>query len=281
MSASSTPGLTRFNAAGEDDARAALHEVCASAAWGEEILAGRPYRDAESLLAAAEAATERLGPDDLAEAMAGHPPIGRPQPGDETSAREQRGMADASAALTAEMRELNLAYQEKFGHVFLICATGLTAGQLRDAIRHRIGEPPDRERTTARRELAKINRIRLARLLEQPGPVSVSTHVLDTGAGRPAPGIAVSLSVREKGGADWRPHAASATDADGRCVFPPLPRAEPGTRARLVFETTGHPSATGETFFPEVTVTFAVTPGEHYHVPLLLSPFGYSVYRGS
>ena len=65
--------------------------------------------------------------------MAGHPPIGRPSPGDPASAREQRGMAGASEELKAEMLELNLAYQERFGHVFLICATGRTGEQMRDA----------------------------------------------------------------------------------------------------------------------------------------------------
>lgn len=103
---------------------------------------------------------------DLAEAMAGHPPIGRPKPGDPTSSREQRGMAGASEELKTEMLELNLAYQERFGHVFLICATGATGEQMRDAVRTRIGNPPERERENVRTELGKINRIRLARLVQ-------------------------------------------------------------------------------------------------------------------
>lgn len=103
---------------------------------------------------------------DLEEAMAGHPPIGRPEPGDPTSSREQRGMAGASAELRAEVLALNLAYQEKFGHVFLICATGRTGEQMRDAVRERIGNSPEREREIVRSELGKINRIRLTRLAE-------------------------------------------------------------------------------------------------------------------
>jgi 2-oxo-4-hydroxy-4-carboxy-5-ureidoimidazoline decarboxylase len=105
---------------------------------------------------------------DLAEAMAGHPPIGRPKPGDPASSREQRGMAGASEELKAEMLELNLAYQEKFGHVFLICATGATGEQMRDAIEARIGNTPEQEREIARTELGRINRIRLSRLVEEP-----------------------------------------------------------------------------------------------------------------
>lgn len=161
-----TPGLTRFNTADDSTARAALHEVCASRAWGSKLLAQRPYATADALFAASDAATAELTADDLAEAMAGHPPIGRPKPGDPTSHREQSGMAGASDELKAEMLELNLAYQEKFGHVFLICASGRTGAQMRDAVRHRIDNTPEQEREIVRGELGKINRIRLTRIAE-------------------------------------------------------------------------------------------------------------------
>ncbi|GCB44877.1 2-oxo-4-hydroxy-4-carboxy-5-ureidoimidazoline decarboxylase [Streptomyces sp. NL15-2K] len=168
MTSTPTPsGLTRLNALEEPAARAELHEVCASTAWVERLLDARPYATADDLYAASDAAMAALMTADLEQAMSGHPPIGRPKPGDPSSAREQRGMAGASAELRAEMLELNLAYQEKFGHVFLICATGRTGEQMRDAVRERIGNPPEREREIVRTELGKINRIRLARLLEE------------------------------------------------------------------------------------------------------------------
>jgi len=104
---------------------------------------------------------------------------------------------------------------------------------------------------------------------------SVSTHILDTALGRPAAGVAVRLAVRSGPDAPWTPHAASATDADGRCRdLPGLPEGTAHARLEFVLGDRG-------AFFPEVVVVFAVAPGEHYHVPLLLSPFGYSVYRGS
>ncbi|WP_338895353.1 2-oxo-4-hydroxy-4-carboxy-5-ureidoimidazoline decarboxylase [Streptomyces sp. TG1A-60] len=164
-SRSSTPGLARFNALEEYEATAALHEACASAEWGRRVLAGRPYAIVEDLYAASDAAMAQLTAEDLAEAMAGHPPIGRPKPGDPASAREQRGMAGAPDELKAQMLELNLAYQEKFGHVFLICATGRTGEQMRDAVKERLGNAPEREREIVRTELGKINRIRLTRLV--------------------------------------------------------------------------------------------------------------------
>nr|WP_223189361.1 2-oxo-4-hydroxy-4-carboxy-5-ureidoimidazoline decarboxylase [Streptomyces sp. TRM68416] len=159
--------MVRFNALEEHAARAALHEACASRAWGERLLAARPYPTVEALYAASDAAMGELTAADLDEAMAGHPPIGRPKPGDPTSAREQRGMAGAPEELKAEMLELNLAYQDKFGHVFLICATGRTGEQMRDAVKERIGNAPEQEREIVRAELGKINRIRLARLVEE------------------------------------------------------------------------------------------------------------------
>ncbi|KDQ70463.1 MULTISPECIES: 2-oxo-4-hydroxy-4-carboxy-5-ureidoimidazoline decarboxylase [Streptomyces] len=165
MTTSSTPGLARFNTQAAHEAAAALHEVCASERWGSALLSRRPYDTADDLFLASDAATAELSGKDLDEAMAGHPPIGRPTPGDPTSAREQRGMAGASDALRARMLELNLAYQERFGHVFLICATGATGERMREALEDRIGNPPEREREIVRTELGKINRIRLARLV--------------------------------------------------------------------------------------------------------------------
>ncbi|TXS48478.1 2-oxo-4-hydroxy-4-carboxy-5-ureidoimidazoline decarboxylase [Streptomyces sp. uw30] len=168
MTSNSTPpGLARFNALEEHAAHAALHEACASTAWVRRLLAARPYATVGDLYTASDAAMAALSTEDLAQAMAGHPPIGRPKPGDPTSAREQRGMAGASEELKAELLELNLAYQDRFGHVFLICATGRTGEEMRDAVKERIGNSPEQEREIVRTELGKINRIRLARIVEE------------------------------------------------------------------------------------------------------------------
>jgi 5-hydroxyisourate hydrolase len=102
--------------------------------------------------------------------------------------------------------------------------------------------------------------------------MSLSTHVLDAARGRPARGVPVRLDRRDGDG--WSRVAEGRTDDDGRVRD--LPPPEKGTY-RLVFDTTGHSD-----FYPEVTVAFNVTdPDEHYHVPLLLSPYAYSTYRGS
>ncbi|WP_269856439.1 2-oxo-4-hydroxy-4-carboxy-5-ureidoimidazoline decarboxylase [Streptomyces sp. RPT161] len=172
MTSRSTAGLARLNAVDDETAARLLREVCASTAWAAAVLAKRPYPDAEALFAASDSALREMTAEDLGEAMAGHPPIGRPKPGDPASAREQRGMAGASDRLRAELLELNLAYQERFGHVFLICATGLTGEQMRDAARARIGNTLEQEREIVRGELGKINRIRLTRLASAEGDPS-------------------------------------------------------------------------------------------------------------
>ena len=103
--------------------------------------------------------------------------------------------------------------------------------------------------------------------------MSISTHVLDAGHGRPAAGIAVRLERRTDGG--WQPVAGGSTDADGR-IGSLAAQLQAGVH-RLIFDT-----ARLSEFYPEVVITFTVAdPDEHYHVPLLLSPFAYSTYRGS
>ena len=108
--------------------------------------------------------------------------------------------------------------------------------------------------------------------------MTLSTHVLDTSRGKPAAGVPVRLDAHD--GAGWVPVAEGRTDADGRLRdWVPAGRWRAG-RWRLVFDTGAYHGP--DAFFPEVTVDFAVTePAEHHHVPLLLSPFGYSTYRGS
>jgi 5-hydroxyisourate hydrolase len=109
---------------------------------------------------------------------------------------------------------------------------------------------------------------------------TLSTHVLDAASGRPAAGVRVTLDRRDGGG--WQPLGAAVTDDDGRA----RDLAPGGLGAgvhRLVFATGAYFAATGQTgFYPEVSVVFEVTDtGRHYHVPLLLSPFAFSTYRGS
>ncbi len=110
--------------------------------------------------------------------------------------------------------------------------------------------------------------------------MGISTHILDVSRGKPAQGVEVNLDLQE--GPDWKPLAKGTTDADGRVK--PLLEAVPGPGSyRIRFDVGLYFEGQGfDCFYETVSVEFVVKDAaEHYHVPLLLSPFGYSTYRGS
>ena len=113
--------------------------------------------------------------------------------------------------------------------------------------------------------------------------MSISTHVLDVAGGRPAAGMAVTLEVHDPD-AGWVEVGAGPTDADGRLAgLVPDDRSLRAGVHRLRFDTGAWFAASGRAgFYPEVSVVFEVSdPEDHHHVPLLLSPYGYTTYRGS
>jgi len=154
------------------EARAALERCCGSSAWVERMCRGRPYRDREDLLAAAERAGARLAPGDWLEAFGHHPRIGdldslrqrfRSTVG--WAAEEQRGASSASEATLAALAKGNRAYEEKFGYIFIVCATGKSAEEMLALLEARMANDPDVERKTAAEEQMKITRLRLEKLL--------------------------------------------------------------------------------------------------------------------
>ncbi len=109
----------------------------------------------------------------------------------------------------------------------------------------------------------------------------ITTHILDTSTGRPAAGVPVTLDVADGGG--WRPLGSGVTDADGRNRALLAAGALTAGVYRISFDTGSYFEASGTRgFYPHVRIIFEVdAPAEHYHVPLLLNPYGYSTYRGS
>jgi 5-hydroxyisourate hydrolase len=112
---------------------------------------------------------------------------------------------------------------------------------------------------------------------------TLTTHVLDTSRGLPAAGVAVAVAVRDPD-SGWRMLGTGVTDSDGRCkTLLPAAFGLPAGIYRIDFDVAGYFARLGvAAFFPSVSITFEVRDeGKHHHVPLLLSPFGYSTYRGS
>lgn len=151
----------------EDAATAALLECCSARRWAATVAAGRPYGSVGELLDRSWRAVSSLAEADLLEALAGHPRIGdrlTGQRGADWSAREQAGVNSADGDMLRRLREGNAAYEERFGHIYLACASGRSAGELLDLLTGRLDNDRQAEWRVVAEELAKINRLRLEEL---------------------------------------------------------------------------------------------------------------------
>jgi 2-oxo-4-hydroxy-4-carboxy-5-ureidoimidazoline decarboxylase len=158
--------LAAFNAATAAAAEQDLLACCASASFARAVTGGRPYRDRAALQAAVDTTFAALSWDDIVESMNAHPRIGD-RASDGQSAAEQSGAASAGDGVRQALADGNAAYERRFGHVFLICASGLSGQEMLDQLRARLGNDPDAERPVVREELRKITQLRLAQLLGQ------------------------------------------------------------------------------------------------------------------
>jgi len=164
--------LARLNSLPFDEARAELLKCCGSARWAERVAARRPYASAEELEETADRVWLELSADDWLEAFRAHPKIGERKAAAEVSAeargwseREQAGASGASDATRAALAEGNRVYEERFGFIFIVCATGKTAGEMLSILEARAGHDRETELRVAAEEQRKITRLRLRKLL--------------------------------------------------------------------------------------------------------------------
>ncbi|HEV2886490.1 MAG TPA: 2-oxo-4-hydroxy-4-carboxy-5-ureidoimidazoline decarboxylase [Jatrophihabitans sp.] len=159
--------VAEFDSAPAADAAAELMPCCTSRRWISSLVSGRPYTRLDRLTAASDALLARLDWSEVESALAGHPRIGERASADGRadgwSRQEQAGTATAADGVRQELAAANQAYEQRFGHVFLICATGLSAETMLAALRSRLRNDPVAEREVVRGELAKIVRLRLAK----------------------------------------------------------------------------------------------------------------------
>ena len=165
------PGIAAWlDALSEVEARAALTQACGSTAWVDAMLARRPFGTDQRLHQKADEVWLALTPDDWREAFRHHPRIGdrRQEAGAVGTAlweqQEQAGTAEASSETLQALADGNRVYQERFGHVFLICATGLSAATMLTELQGRLGNSPEDELRIAAAEQAKITHLRLEKL---------------------------------------------------------------------------------------------------------------------
>ncbi|SDN65196.1 2-oxo-4-hydroxy-4-carboxy-5-ureidoimidazoline decarboxylase [Allokutzneria albata] len=161
--------LDRFNALPDPDARSDLLACCAHPLWAERVSRARPFPDADALVVCGAKELAALDWAQLRVAVDAHPRIGQRPEGTGQEARWSRGEQSAAATederVRAELVAGNIAYEDRFGHVFLICATGLSAARVLDALRERLGNDEAAERAVVREELGRIVELRLRKLV--------------------------------------------------------------------------------------------------------------------
>jgi allantoicase len=164
--------LAWLNSLTAEDAAKELLQCCGSRRWTEQMSSDRPYSTLEALLTQADQVWWALTPDDWLEAFRSHPKIGEKKAGNKVSAQsqqwsgqEQAGVSSASQQTVDSLAELNLAYEQKFGFIFIICATGKTSEEMLAALKERLAHDSDTELRLAAAEQAKIIELRLKKLL--------------------------------------------------------------------------------------------------------------------
>jgi len=290
--------LDALNAATPEGFVAALGDIYEHAPWvAAAAAAARPFAGIASLHAALAAAVDAAPEAERLVLVRNHPDLaGRAARAGEVTAHSAAEQAGAgldrlSDAEYESFHRLNDAYRAKFGFPFIVCVGRHTKDSILRQFERRLAITPAAELATALAEVSRIAALRLDRRVEGPDRLKVagrlSTHVLDTHAGRPAAGVAIEL-VEIAAAGPSRLLARATTNADGRTDAPliagrPVPIGTYELRFAIGDYFAGQGVAGGEPRFLDVVpLRFAVAePEGHYHVPLLASPWSYTTYRGS
>ncbi|XP_010520506.1 PREDICTED: uric acid degradation bifunctional protein TTL isoform X2 [Tarenaya hassleriana] len=303
---------------------------CGSSDFAMLMAKASPFPSVESAIEAArDVWLNQLNVKAWLDAFAAHPQIGVSSPS-RTLTEQSTALATASASTLHDLSLWNSRYREKFGFIFITCASGRTHSEMLEELKQRYSNRPIFELELAAKEQMKIVELRIAKLFSDKAKIStipqdrlriigghlnvgsteakaekpvqpskrtrppITTHVLDVSQGSPASGVEVVLEVWSGNSSHagprfgqgdisgWSMVGASVTDKDGRSgqLMEMVEALNPGTY-RISFNT-GKYCPGG--FFPYVTIAFEVRESqklEHFHVPLLVSPFSFTTYRGS
>ena len=280
--------LHDFNKLDNEEAAKQLFACCGSSKWSSLLMKQFPFKDENDLVARAEdywynECTEA----DWLEAFTHHPRIGDVKSlAEKFAGKEQAAVGSASKETIGALAKANEVYENKFGFIFIVCATGRSAEEMLRLVNDRIQNSREEEVNIAMGEQHKITIIRFKKLIDEVNWQSLkvsqlTTHVLDTTLGKPGRDITIRLKQVVNG--NWQTMAQGITNADGRIgdLLPQNKNIAPGNY-KMVFETGDYFKANNtKGFYPVVEIDFTVFDDCHYHVPLLINPFGYSTYRGS
>jgi 2-oxo-4-hydroxy-4-carboxy-5-ureidoimidazoline decarboxylase len=290
--------LDTINNADKAAFSAALGDVFEFAPWvTDAAFAARPFPTLASLYATMTATVRSAEAGQKLALLKGHPELAGQAAragaltADSNAEQASAGLDRLSKAELTKFNRLNDSYRTKFGFPFIICVRRHGKDSIMRQFERRLNHEPAIELDTALAEIFRIAALRLAERVHAPDQLKVhgrlSTHVLDTHAGRPAAGIAVELSEISAAGVT-RTIARATTNDDGRPEAPlvegrPLPIGRYELRFTVGDYFARQTVLLGDPPFLEtVPVQFAVAePEGHYHVPLLVTPWSYTTYRGS
>jgi 2-oxo-4-hydroxy-4-carboxy-5-ureidoimidazoline decarboxylase len=293
-----TVSLDQLNAADAVSFVAALGDIYEHAPWVAQAVCGaRPFATLAALHAAMVAAVRAAPPERQLELIRAHPDLaGKAARAGRLTADSKAEQASASLdrlseAELAQFHRLNDAYREKFAIPFIICVRRHGKDSILQQFEHRLRNATAAETETALTEIVRIGALRLDQRVAAADRLAVhgrlSTHVLDTRGGTPAAGVAIELFELTAGG-ERAPIARAATNRDGRTDAPLIAgRPLPIARYELRFHVADYFARLGAAqadppFLDVVPIEFAVAePEGHYHVPLLVTPWSYTTYRGS
>ncbi|TFV38050.1 2-oxo-4-hydroxy-4-carboxy-5-ureidoimidazoline decarboxylase [Bradyrhizobium frederickii] len=290
--------LSNLNGAAKADFVAALANVVEYSPWIAEQLADkRPFAGINQLHTALMAVIQGADPDVQLALIRAHPDLAsktRRAAGltaESTNEQNSAGLDRLSDAEYAAFERVNNAYRAKFGFPYIVCVRRHTRDSVLRDFEVRLRNIAKTETRRAIEEIGRISALRLDQLVIADDELKVhgrlSTHVLDNQIGRPAAGIPVEL-VELSALGENRIIARAVTNADGRTDQPLIGgRPLPIGRYELRFSTAGYYAErnvqlTDPPFLDDIPLRFAISePEGHYHVPLLVTPWSYSTYRGS
>jgi 2-oxo-4-hydroxy-4-carboxy-5-ureidoimidazoline decarboxylase len=288
--------LERLNAMPTPQFVAALGGVFEHAAWvAEQAASGRPYPTVEALHEGMLRAVTGAPANRQLAFIREHPELGSKVKRTDLTADSQAeqgelGLDQLSDEEFARFSNFNAAYRDKFDIPFIVCVRRHTRDSILAQYERRLMNDSEAERAGALREIGFVTRLRLAAIVDGPGMPKtdgrLSTHVLDNVSGKPANGVRIALY--EVGASARGLLTQAVTNADGRTDMPLLS----GAPLRIgTYELQFHVgdyfaakeiAASDPAFLDVVPIRFSIAePEEHYHVPLLVTPWSYSTYRGS
>lgn len=286
--------LENLNALSKADAFTKFEQCCVSKTWVDAMVDSRPFSTENDLIKkAATSWFSDCSDADYKEAFTGHPKIGDVESLREKFAHtkdwandEQSKMSQADEETIKSLSIANANYENKFGYIFIVSASGKSAREMLAIINERLQHSLDDELFVAMNEQHKITVIRLNKLvasLESNADLNshITTHALDTSIGVPASNMIITLKGLRNN--EWKPISVGITNSDGRIsdVLPAGRNLNTGIYMMTFNTQAYYESHNQKGFYPEVSIQFEVTDQSHYHIPLLINPFGYSTYRGS